>query len=78
MTSRRTTVIAVMGESSAVAGPAGRYLLRSMVRTLPMAKSVAMELSTVELDVLCLDHEHGQVLTTAGTQVRITAGSAKG
>ena len=67
-----------MGESSAVAGAAGRYLLRSMVRTLPMPKSVAMELSTVELDVLCLDHKHGQVLTTAGTQVRITAGSAKG
>ena len=41
MTSQRTTVIAAMGESSAVAGPAGRYLLRSTVWTLPMAKSVA-------------------------------------
>jgi hypothetical protein len=41
VTSRRTTVIAAMGESSAVAGPAGRYLLRSTVWTLPMAKSVA-------------------------------------
>ena len=42
VTGRRTTVIAAMGESSAVAGPAGRYLLRSTVRTLPMAKSVAL------------------------------------
>jgi hypothetical protein len=37
----------------------------------------ALELSTVELAVLCLNHKHEQVLTAAGTQVRITAGSAK-
>jgi hypothetical protein len=34
-------------------------------------------LSTVELEVLCLDHKHGQVLTAAGTQVRTIAGSAR-
>jgi hypothetical protein len=34
-------------------------------------------LSAVELEVLCLNHKHEQVLTAAGTQVRITAGSAK-
>jgi hypothetical protein len=34
-------------------------------------------LSAVELDVLCLNHKHEQVLTAAGTQVRITAASAK-
>jgi hypothetical protein len=37
----------------------------------------ALELSTVELEVPCLDQKHGQVLTAAGTQVRITAGSAR-
>jgi hypothetical protein len=37
----------------------------------------ALELSTVELEVLCLNQEHEQVLTAAGKQVRITAGSAK-
>jgi hypothetical protein len=37
----------------------------------------ALGLSTVELEVLCLDQKHEQVLTAAGTQVRITAGSAK-
>jgi hypothetical protein len=37
----------------------------------------ALGLSTVELEVLCLDHKHGQVHTAAGKQVRITAGSAK-
>lgn len=37
----------------------------------------ALELSTVELEVLCLDQMHGQVLTAAGKQVRITAGSAR-
>ena len=36
----------------------------------------ALELSTVELEVLCLNQKHGQVLTAAGKQVRITAGSA--
>ena len=37
----------------------------------------ALGLSAVELEVLCLNHKHEQVLTAAGTQVRITAGSAK-
>jgi hypothetical protein len=37
----------------------------------------ALELSTVELEVVCLNQKHGQVLTAAGEQVRITAGSAK-
>ena len=37
----------------------------------------ALEPSTVEREVLCLDQKHGQLLTTAGRQVRITAGSAK-
>jgi hypothetical protein len=37
----------------------------------------ALELSTIELEVLCLNHKHEQVLTAAGTQVRISAGSAK-
>ena len=37
----------------------------------------ALELSAVELEVLCLNHKHEQVLTAAGKQVRITAGSAK-
>ena len=36
----------------------------------------ALELSTVELEVLCLNQKHGQVLTAAGKQVRIHAGSA--
>jgi hypothetical protein len=36
----------------------------------------ALELSTVELEVLCLTQKHGQVLTAAGKQVRITAGPA--
>ena len=38
VTSRRTTVIAAMGDGSAVADQAGRYLLRSTVRTLPMGQ----------------------------------------
>ena len=37
----------------------------------------APELSTVGLEVLCLNQKHGQVLTAAGKQARITAGSAK-
>jgi hypothetical protein len=37
----------------------------------------ALGLSTVELEVLGLNQMHGQVLTAAGTQVRIIAGSAK-
>jgi hypothetical protein len=37
----------------------------------------ALGLSAGELEVLCLNHKHEQVLTAAGTQVRITAGSAK-
>jgi hypothetical protein len=37
----------------------------------------ALELSTIELEILCLNHKHEQVHTAAGTQVRITAGSAK-
>jgi hypothetical protein len=37
----------------------------------------ALELSAVELEVLCLNQKHEQVLTAAGKQVRITAGSAK-
>jgi hypothetical protein len=37
----------------------------------------ALRLSAVELEVLCLNHKHEQVLTAAGTQVRITAGSAR-
>ena len=37
----------------------------------------ALGLSTVQLEVPCLDQKHGQVLTAAGTQVRITAGSAR-
>jgi hypothetical protein len=37
----------------------------------------ALELFTVELAVLCLNQIHEQVLTAAGKQVRITAGSAK-
>jgi hypothetical protein len=36
-----------------------------------------LELPTVELDVLCLHQKHGQVLTAAGKQVRLTSGSAK-
>jgi hypothetical protein len=34
------------------------------------------EPSTVELEVFCLNQKRGQVLTAAGKQVRITAGSA--
>jgi hypothetical protein len=37
----------------------------------------ALELSTIDLEILCLNHKHGQVHTAAGKQVRITAGSAK-
>jgi hypothetical protein len=37
----------------------------------------ARELSTVELEVRCLNQKHEQVLTAAGKQVRITSGSAK-
>jgi hypothetical protein len=37
----------------------------------------ALELSTVELEVLCRNQKHGQVFTAAGKQVRITAGSAR-
>jgi hypothetical protein len=37
----------------------------------------ARELSAVELEVRCLNQKHEQVLTAAGKQVRITAGSAK-
>jgi hypothetical protein len=37
----------------------------------------ALELSTGELEVRCLNQKHEQVLTAAGKQVRITAGSAK-
>jgi hypothetical protein len=36
-----------------------------------------LELSTVELEILCLHQKHGQVLTAAGRQVRLTWGSAK-
>jgi hypothetical protein len=37
----------------------------------------ALELSTGELEVRCLNQKHKQVLTAAGKQVRITAGPAK-
>ena len=37
----------------------------------------ALELSAVELEVVCLNQKHEQVLTAAGRQVRITAGPAK-
>jgi len=37
----------------------------------------ALELSPVELEVLCLNQKHEQVLTAAGRQMRITAGPAK-
>jgi hypothetical protein len=37
----------------------------------------ALEQSAVELEVLCLNQEHEQVLTPAGRQMRITAGPAK-
>jgi hypothetical protein len=37
----------------------------------------ALELSTFEREVLCLDQKHGRVFTAAGQQVRITAGSAR-
>jgi hypothetical protein len=37
----------------------------------------ALELSTVELEILCLNQMHAQVLTAAGKQVRIITGSAK-
>jgi hypothetical protein len=36
----------------------------------------ALELSTVELDVLCLHQKHG-MLTAAGKQVRLASGPAK-
>jgi hypothetical protein len=37
----------------------------------------ALELSAVELEVLCLNQKHEQVPAAAGRQVRITAGPAK-
>jgi hypothetical protein len=37
----------------------------------------ALELSAVELEVLCLNHKHEQVHAAAGRQMRITAGPAK-